>query len=269
MPSSSRGRAASITILTSLTLLAADARGPARVGVRLVGGPTPATETVEAAEEVLARLSGVPALRLEVRNEEGDGASRGADLPPVTLVSLPLYLELVASGVEARILRVPRRGAETRERYHLVARAGEGSAGAIADGPVLGALLWAPDFVAARLFPGHLDGRELRFVPQPLRAIRALRRGEAGAVVLADVELEALAGLIPADELVTVATSPPVPLPLLVGIGPPGPDEPAILRAWDGLCGDPDGSYLCDGFGVDGFGAPGPELVRWLATLGR
>jgi hypothetical protein len=122
-------------------------------------------------------------------------------------------------------------------------------------------------FFARVVLAGALgDEVDVRRTRAPLRALRAVHRGEAKATVLDDVELEKMKVLPFADELHVLFRSSPIPNPVVVRVGARGGDSLARLgEKLASLCGA-ENKDVCEALRITGFG---PVDEAALTALGR
>ncbi|MFN7975334.1 MAG: hypothetical protein U0166_23770 [Acidobacteriota bacterium] len=251
-----------MNVLRAVLLLAAPVLAQPRtvISFALPEAPEPSQDTLAAASEILDRLAGLPRGTVVGRGvgsvADAREAIRGA--PAVAFLSLPLYLEAAASDRRPRILRTPRRGGQTFERYEVVVRAGSpiASVSDLAGKSLTGSLLWDDRFVKNVVLDSPGLSVELRPVRRPLDAVKAVKEGRADAMLLTGAESMALEGLVGKGELRSVFVSAPLPLPPIVGFSAAAaPGEAALVEALGKLCADPDGALLCEAFAIEGFAA--------------
>lgn len=240
--------------------------GTPRIDLLVPEAPDPGAEVVSSAAEVLSRLAGMT-VELRVAKDAAEARKAMGERPMVALLSLPLYLEAASGGEPPpRLLASPRRGGASVERWHLVRiGAPAGRELDLAGKRVAGTALEDARF-ATRLLVPEAPSVELVPVPRALQAIKMLRAGEVTAILLSDPEREALGGLVKGNELEIVRATRELPLPPVVSFQEsPHPFEKRLVHAISGLCADPEGSYLCEGFGIEGFGPP--DVAAYRAAL--
>lgn len=264
-----RGEAAILALAIALgAALPARAEPPARVDFLVPEAPDPDADTIAAGAAVLSRLASFP-VEIAVARDAAEARTRMAARPSFALVALPLYLEAAGADPAPRLLASPRRRGSALERWHVAIAAPLPGAerGELAGKRLAGTGLWEPRFLTALVLPPGAAAPELVPVERALQGIKMLREGAVDALLLSDPEREAISGLVKGDGLRVVYDGPELPMAPVVAFGAPSPREAKLLEIVGLLCADPDGGYLCEAFGIEGFGPPDAEAYR--AALAR
>lgn len=142
-------------------------------------------------------------------------------------------------------------------KYHVVVKKGAAqSLAALKDAKFMTSHGADARFLAKVVFAGALGPTvSVRRTNAPLRALRAVHKGDVAATVLDDDELEKMKALPFADELVVVHTSPALPNPVVARVGKRGGDAlDGLGQKLMTLC-QGEHKATCEGMRFTGFGA--------------
>lgn len=167
----------------------------------------------------------------------------------------------------------------TRDRYYLMTAAEGGATelAALKGAKITGSAVGTADFIARATLDGRLGAAAaFRFseTTMGLRAVRAVLRGKADAVLLDGVQYRALQGTPFEKKLQLVYTSDPLPTaPICVARGRvPDGFGAALADVLSNMANSDHGRTLIKTFGIDGFERPSPgawDLVRARINRGR
>lgn len=163
-------------------------------------------------------------------------------------------------------LAVVEMGGRPTSRYHVVVK--KGRIASLAD--LEDARIWTshgadPKVVARIILEGKLgDSLKVRRVRQPLRALRAVKRGEAKATIVNDAELDKMKLLPLAEDLEVIHSSAPLPNPLVVAVGKRlGGSLEGLAAKIRTLC-RADNRAGCENLPLTGFAAPDRAALEAL-----
>lgn len=240
-------------IPVALPLLLALGGAPSLLLVCQPGG-TPLSAAEQGQVQQLAdRLSGPLGLVLTARYATTDAecAAAAKERPAVVIPSLRIYLER-AQAWSWTPVAVPRGQEGDTVRYTLWAPAGTPPGlGPLTTLRLTGTDL-APAFLERVLFGEKIGATAAEVLA--LRALRAVKKGQADRVLLDERQRQALVGTPLAEGLVEVWRSEPLPgPPVCLGPGAPKGLGAKLLRVLVELGQTPDARPLLEAFSVTGF----------------
>lgn len=159
-------------------------------------------------------------------------------LPTIAIISTPMwtvYRSQVAGAVEW-LATAPLPHGETTERYQLI-----GTTKTISAGMHLFTSVPFPEFIHRELFPNLPRDVQIEETHQLLAKLRAMGEGQESAIaLLTPLEASTLAGLSNAwaKQLVTIATSPPIPTPRVILFDAHFFDAPKLKKILLGMATD-------------------------------
>lgn len=192
--------------------------------------------------------------------------------PKFAITSLGLFLEL-KEGNHLIPLVQPRIKGQTSERYRVIVQKDKFKSLDDLKGKTLGGtVLEEPEFIAKVVFAGKYRLAEdfaLKPTNQPVRALRALDKGELDAVVLNEQQHGALSALKLENPVEAVFTSEEIPLMGVVADSArtTAEERARFGKALAGMCADAEGKKLCDLFGVESFAVVDPAVFEPAAAL--
>ena len=157
------------------------------------------------------------------------------------------------------LLSLRRKGGQ-EERYRVLVKKGRFASLADLKGRTLVGtpLHELPAFLNQAVFKGTgLTVSDFRLEPvtRPLRELRKLDSEQRDAVLVDAAQFDSLQTMPLAQSLEVIHVSGPVPSLGLMAKGPRRDLDAKMKEAAQGLCGRQDGSSLCAGFGIEGFGS--------------
>lgn len=253
-------------------------------GIELVvvrpGGPSPSDEAqanVNQMMKQIAAAAGWPAASASAAyfNRE-DEAIRyiQAHKPAFALVTPGIYLKYRAKLGLAPVTKLVMSNSSTTKFYVIAKKGGAASLADLKGKTLAGASLYEPDFVQRIVFENALTlGKDAAVrAMSGLPALKALRAGEVGAVVLDQKEYDSLGGLPYASEFATIFTSNPIPITGIMAVGKnaTAAQIDALGKACANFCASDAGKGVCDTFDITGFApASAADYADMVARYGK
>lgn len=193
--------------------------------------------------------------------------------PTVFFPSLPMFMEYRKRlGLEA-VAQLQLRG-RVRDHFYVMAKKGSGLILDKLVGKTLtGTHLDSEQFVADIVLEGRVKLKDVKLKTERLglRAIRAVTRGRADAVVLDGTQYRALTGTKFEKKLELVHISKDVPTPPVAVLSdcPLAGFGRKLARALVGMGTDPEGEAVLGLFRIEGFAIPAPQTWAQLEARFR
>jgi ABC-type amino acid transport substrate-binding protein len=267
-----------LLLLASLLAPAAALAAPETLVVCYPGGPVNAKDAngaMSAMLRVVERVGQWPAnsfTSLFATKLDECRQQMAAKKPKFAITSLGLYLEQRA-GHNLVPLVQPKIKGQTSEHYRVVAQKGKFNSLDELKGKSLGGtVLEEPAFIGKIVFAGQYDlAADFVLKPsnQPIRALRALDKGELDAVILNEQQYGALASLKLENPVEAIFTSEAIPLMGVVAdsASTTAEERARFGKALAGMCADSEGKKLCDLFGVESFAVVDPAVFEPMVKL--
>lgn len=181
--------------------------------------------------------------------------------PSWGIVSLGYYLAHAdAEGMTP--LAATRPGGADSDVWRLLAAAEGPDDWQSLRGTVAGTMLFEPEVAARLMFATSVDKLPFRLegTSRPLRALRAVLRGQGCGVMLDASQYEAVQALPLVSGLKVVATSEPLPTAVVVAFGAPGPLHDRLRALLLAMREDPAAGEMLQLLQTEGFGPADSRL---------
>ena len=233
------------------------------------GGPDLAPEQQKAIEKMyryLEKKTGLASGKIQgsYQNEHEACVAGLKEKPAIVMPSLPIYLEYKDKFGLIPVAQLRLNG-KVEDQFYILVKADSplDSVASLAGKTITGTHVSSVGFVVGVVLEGQLKRAQVNLEPKRfgLRAIRAVTRGKADAVLLDGTQFRALAGTRFEKKLRVLHASKALPTPPVTVVSKCTPDDfgGRLGRAMAGMTRDQEGQAVVRLFRMEGFELAAPQ----------